>query len=107
MLRKTTLGALALLALLATGNAFAQAAPAGKPAQQPVAPATKPATQLLDINTASRDQLIALKGVGPTYADAIIKGRPYKSKDQLLSKKVLPNNVYQKVKELIIAKQAN
>jgi len=119
MRRKSTLGLLALLALLATGSAFAQAAPAAKPTQQPAAPAArkdtakaaapataKPAAHLLDINTATRDELIALKGIGPAYADAIIKSRPYKSKDQLVSKKVLPNNVYQKVKEAIIAKQA-
>lgn len=118
MRRRTTFGVLALLALLATGSAFAQAAPTSKPVQQPAAPAAKkdtakamtpaapkPPVQQLDINTATRDQLMGLNGIGPAYADAIIKNRPYKSKDQLVSRKVIPSNVYEKVKEAIIAKQ--
>ncbi len=60
---------------------------------------------LLDINSASKAQLEALNGIGPKYAEAIIKARPYKGKDELVSKKVLPENVYEKVKGLIIAKQ--
>jgi DNA uptake protein ComE-like DNA-binding protein len=63
------------------------------------------AADLLDINTATKPQLEALKGVGPKYAEAIIKGRPYARKDELTSKKVLPDNVYAMVKDLIIAKQ--
>jgi len=59
----------------------------------------------LDINTASKAQLEALKGIGPKYAEDIIKARPYARKDELVSKKVLPENVYEMVKELIIAKQ--
>ncbi len=86
---------LAALALL-------QAQDAKKPAAK--AAAAK-AADLLDINSASKAQLEALNGIGPKYADAIIKGRPYKGKDELLSKKVLPENVYEKVKALIIAKQ--
>lgn len=64
------------------------------------------AAATLDINTASKAELEALKGIGPKYAEAIIKGRPYARKDELVSKKVLPENVYGMVKDLVIAKQA-
>ncbi len=63
------------------------------------------AADLIDINSATKAQLEAINGIGPKYADAIIKGRPYKGKDELVSKKVLPEGVYDKVKALIIAKQ--
>lgn len=82
-------------------------APAMKPAAAPAAaPAAKAgAMQLLDINTATKAQLEALKGVGPVRADAIIKGRPYKGKDDLVQKKILPQNVYDDVKANIVARQ--
>ena len=60
----------------------------------------------IDINTATKPQLEALKGVGPKYAEAIIKGRPYARKDELVSKKVMPEATYNMVKDQIIAKQA-
>jgi competence protein ComEA len=63
------------------------------------------AVDLIDINSATKPQLEAINGIGPVYAAAIIKGRPYKGKDELVSKKVLPEGVYEKVKALIIAKQ--
>ncbi|MDX2267609.1 MAG: helix-hairpin-helix domain-containing protein [Bryobacter sp.] len=59
----------------------------------------------LDINSASVAQLEAIKGIGPKYAAAIVKGRPYKRKDELVEKKILPAAVYAKVKDLLIAKQ--
>ena len=67
------------------------------------AAAPKPA--LLDINTASEADLKALKGVGDTRAKAIIKGRPYNGKDDLVQKKILPQKVYDGIKDKIIAKQ--
>jgi competence protein ComEA len=68
------------------------------------APAMAQAT-LLDINSASKDQLDALPGIGSARADAIIKGRPYKGKDDLVNKKIIPQNVYDGIKDKIIAKQ--
>lgn len=59
----------------------------------------------LDINSASKAQLTALKGVGDARADAIIKGRPYKGKDELAQKGIVPQNVYNDIKDQIIAKQ--
>ena len=60
---------------------------------------------LLDINSASKQQLDALPGIGSVRADAIIKGRPYKGKDDLVHKKIIPKNVYDGIKDKIIAKQ--
>jgi len=59
----------------------------------------------IDINTATVDQLKAIPGIGDAYSAKIIKGRPYMRKDELVQKGILPQGVYDKVKEQIIAKQ--
>ena len=130
MRRTSSISALALLGMLATTGLAAQATPAAskpaaasqQPATKPVAkpagatmaakpattaaakPAMKPAHEVLDLNTATRDQLVALPGIGETYADAIIKARPFASKTELVSKKVLPESAYKKVRSMVIAK---
>jgi competence protein ComEA len=82
-----------------------------KMAPAPKAPATEskmapaPKAELLDINSATAEQLDALPGVGKAYSAAIIKGRPYKGKDELVHKKVLPEKTYDGIKDKIIAKQ--
>ncbi len=60
---------------------------------------------LIDINSATEAQLTTLPGVAKARSEAIIKGRPYKGKDELLSKKIVPENVYNDIKDKIIAKQ--
>jgi competence protein ComEA len=67
--------------------------------------AGKPMKKQLDINSASKDDLEQLPGVGDALSKKIIENRPYKRKDELVSKKVLPRATYEKIKEQIIAKQ--
>ena len=78
-------------------------APAPKASESKMAPAPK--AELLDINSATADQLDALPGVGKAYSAKIIAGRPYKGKDDLANKSIVPQATYDKIKDKIIAKQ--
>lgn len=75
-----------------------------KPAKTEAKAADKKA-ELIDINTASTDELQKLKGIGDAYAKKIIANRPYKGKDELVSKSVIPEATYNQIKGQIIAKQ--
>jgi competence protein ComEA len=75
-----------------------------KPAPAPAA-RTGATSTLVDINSASPSELDALPGVGKSRADAIIKNRPYSGKDDLLSRHILPANVYNGIKDKIVARK--
>ena len=80
--------------------------PAPKKAAVKAADTAKKSGDLLDINSATADQLKALPGIADAYSAKIIAGRPYDRKDQLVSRNIVPQATYDKIKDSIIAKQA-
>jgi competence protein ComEA len=101
---KSAVLALAMAVIGMAPMLTAQAGTAAKTATSPAASAGT-AAKLVDINTATADQLKALPGIGDAYSAKIIAGRPYANKTQLKSKGIVPDATYSKIAGLIIAKQ--
>jgi competence protein ComEA len=93
-----------LLRAIAVAVALLFAAPSLSWARS--APAASKKTEKLDLNTASEDQLKELPGIGDAYAKKIVAGRPYKAKDELWEKKIIPKATYQKIRDQVVAHQA-
>lgn len=105
----TSILTLAFTLVLASTLTFATEVKIPAKASVPTVPkateAAKAKVGLLDINSASEAELKAIPGVGDTYAKKIVAGRPYAKKDQLKSKKIIPDSLYEKIKDKIVAKQ--
>jgi len=96
--------------LLSSGLALAQGSAQktgeqARTAAQTTAQQRAPAAEKLDINSASAESLEKLEGIGPARAAAIVEGRPYKGKDDLVRRKIVPQSVYHKISDRIIARQ--
>lgn len=106
-MRKVFIAAIVLcVSLMFAVSAFAaeKASPAAPAAATEKAPAAKaPKAELIDINSAAKEQLTTLPGITPELADKVMAGRPYKKKDQL--KKIVGADVYKGIADKIIAKQ--
>jgi DNA uptake protein ComE-like DNA-binding protein len=101
MIRKIAV-ALVLVGLVVPGFAVASAGSGEAPHSKATA---KHHVELVDLNTATEKQLEALPGIGAAYAQKIIDGRPYKGKDELVQKGIVPSANYAKFKDKVVAKQ--
>jgi competence protein ComEA len=95
----------ALLAVFGAATIALAADPKDTKAKPAAEKKAEKAAAQIDINRAKADELMTLDGIGEARAAAIIKGRPYRAKDELVDNKILPQAVYDKIKDKIIAHQ--
>ena len=95
MARIVSLIVLAVLALMQPSMAQTRAAPAAAP---------PPASNLIDLNNASRDDLMTLDGIGEVRADAIIRARPFRAKTELVERRLIPEHLYEKLADKVMAR---
>ena len=100
---KILIAALVAFAVIAHSPVWLEAAETTKSAAETKKAPSK--TQPVDINSASVDDLKMLPGIGDAYAQKILDNRPYQKKDQLVSRKIIPQEIYDKIKDRIIAMQ--
>ena len=104
-MKRNMLALYLLLSLCVSGALAQEMTGKKKPANPPAAADKQAKTELVDLNSCTREQLVALPGVGDAYADKIVAGRPYKMKTELVSKNIVTEAAYKKFAAKVIAKQ--